>query len=62
MCLLHRVLDLDFRKGYAGCEADLKREAEKVETLDFGIQEETDWNVDAVIDEDALFKLMIMTR
>ena len=49
------MLDLDFRKGYAGCEADLQREAEKVETLDFGVQEEPDWDVDAVVDEDALF-------
>ena len=46
---------MDFRKGYAGCEADLQREAEKVETLDFGVQEEPDWDVDAVVDEDALF-------
>lgn len=48
-----------FRRGFDGLEEDKKRKAmmEGVGTHDDGeyIQGDTDWNVDAVIDEDELF-------
>lgn len=49
-----RIFDLDFRKGLSGFEEDLSRESDASLALDFGVQDETDWDVETVEDEDSL--------
>jgi hypothetical protein len=49
-----RLLDFDFREGLDGIEKDLLKEG--IEFYDFEKidQEATDWEVEAVVDEDSL--------